>query len=400
MNRNQILKSFIILSLAISQVGWASGLATLKQVQVIGGSQIDLVFDNKIQPSQIKTEYINDIVQLSISDAAVYPAKISSLNGAKVSKIFAYQYAPKLVRCRFTVKGKAEQFRDQLQVKARGKLLSITFEATPPVAVAPVIPTVAPQAALPSPDVDPALVRRVMAEDSISTSAAHPIAASAIKAAAATAGDLGLKRDLKVGTAVPKMNPFGMLGKLGLVLVMFGITALGLRKWMLNRQEQRSFLDDGETSPTMADPEIRKAVGGGFLGLLGSVAKSSLSRKPKLIEVLSNHYLGPKKSISVVRVGSRVLVLGVTSESINLITQLSAADGELNHQIQAAVEGGVIQAPKLTISFDEALGQAGTVKPAGIRAYTLNQGSSPASTGNAQSVRAQIRSRLEGMKQL
>ena len=404
MNRNQIFKVFVLLSLGLNQLGWASNLATLKQVQVIGGSQIDLVFDGKVQPSQIKTEYINDIVQLSISDAAVYPAKISSLNGAKVSKIFAYQYAPKLVRCRFTVKGKADQFKDQLQVKARGKLLSVSFEQAAPVPVAAVAPVGAPQLSHPQsqPDVDPALVKKVMAEDSISTTAAHPAAAAPVKASAseATPIEAPKKRDLKVGGAVPKINPFGMLAKLGMVLIAFGVGALGLRKWMLSRGENRHFFEDGESNHAMPEPEIRKAVAGGIFGLLGSVAKSSLSRKPKLIEVLSNHYLGPKKSISVVRVGGRVLVLGVTNESINLITQLNAADGELNHQIQAAVEGGLTQSNGP--SFDQALGQASPVKPAGMRAYTLNQPTAPSATAStsASSARAQIRSRLEGMKQL
>jgi flagellar biogenesis protein FliO len=41
-----------------------------------------------------------------------------------------------------------------------------------------------------------------------------------------------------------------------------------------------------------------------------------------MIEVMANHYLGPKKSISVVKVQGRLMVLGVTNESINLIAQL------------------------------------------------------------------------------
>ena len=65
---------------------------------------------------------------------------------------------------------------------------------------------------------------------------------------------------------------------------------------------------------------------GGHGSAVSRIAKKGLGRKGKMIEVVSNHYLGPKKSIAVVRVAGRVLVLGVSNESINLITQLSGDD--------------------------------------------------------------------------
>ena len=98
-----------------------SGITALKQVQVSNGSQIDLLFDGKVQKSQIRTEYLGDIIQLSIQDVSVYPAKISSVNGGELTKVFAYQYAPKLVRCRLSVKGKAEDYKDKLEIKAQRK---------------------------------------------------------------------------------------------------------------------------------------------------------------------------------------------------------------------------------------------------------------------------------------
>jgi len=44
--------------------------------------------------------------------------------------------------------------------------------------------------------------------------------------------------------------------------------------------------------------------------------------KKKNIEVLSTAYLGPKKSICIVRIESEIFVLGVTPHSINFITKL------------------------------------------------------------------------------
>src|SRR4051794_31621528 len=107
---------FILYNVLLAvMIPWAAssalGSTNLKSVQVSGGSRVDLLFDGKITRGQIKTEFFNDVIQLSLTDAAIYPAKISSVTGGELTKVFAYQYAPKLVRCRLSVKGKAEDFR-------------------------------------------------------------------------------------------------------------------------------------------------------------------------------------------------------------------------------------------------------------------------------------------------
>src|SRR5437868_4850027 len=98
----------------IAQPAWA--LTTLKQVQISNGTQIDLLFDGRISKNQIRTEFFGDVVQINLMDVSVYPAKISTVSGGPLTKIFAYQYAPKLVRCRLSVKGKAEEFRNRLSI--------------------------------------------------------------------------------------------------------------------------------------------------------------------------------------------------------------------------------------------------------------------------------------------
>lgn len=46
----------------------------------------------------------------------------------------------------------------------------------------------------------------------------------------------------------------------------------------------------------------------------------------KRIRVIENHYLGVKKSLCLVRVPGKVLVLGVTSDRINLLDTVNEAD--------------------------------------------------------------------------
>ena len=54
----------------------------------------------------------------------------------------------------------------------------------------------------------------------------------------------------------------------------------------------------------------RRAVPGGLKG------------SGRLVNVLGSHYLGVKKSISIVQVPGTVLVLGISSDRINLLTRI------------------------------------------------------------------------------
>lgn len=155
-------------------------LTVLKQVQIGGGDRIDLLFDRKIKEEQIKVEFFGEIVQLVIQNASVYPAKISSVSGGELTKVFAYQYAPKVVRARFTVKGKAEELEKRFLLTPKGKVVTIQIQApltgpapskklsaeeetllarvkaadaAPPVAVAPPAPVPPPVAKAPEPKI-------------------------------------------------------------------------------------------------------------------------------------------------------------------------------------------------------------------------------------------------------
>lgn len=55
--------------------------------------------------------------------------------------------------------------------------------------------------------------------------------------------------------------------------------------------------------------------------------KKAMARRPgqskgSMIRVLANHYVGVKKSISLVEIPGAVLVLGITNDRINLLTKI------------------------------------------------------------------------------
>jgi flagellar biogenesis protein FliO len=135
----------------------------------------------------------------------------------------------------------------------------------------------------------------------------------------------------------------------------------------------------------------------------------------KMIEVVSTHYLGPKKSIAVVKVAGRMLVLGVSQDNISLITQLGAtaaldeaAVDDLD--LEALGVQGVAPRQETRMAEREA---PGTGARAAFGALLADEASRPSATAAArmpampvlappepEGVRARIRTRLEGMKPL
>lgn len=351
----------------------------LKQVQVGEGGSIQLLFDSKVAPSQIKTEFVNDIVQLSIQDVAVYPAKIISASAPDFTKIFAYQYTPKLIRCRVSVKGKAEAYQSKVRVKASGKLITIAFGA----------------AGAPSSD----LIATGSAQAlRVSTPPAAEKAADAPQAQASAPAKLSADE-----------------------------------KKILDRIESNEskpiHLGQGATRKTSAPSPMRAIlslaavlaliIGGAALFKKygqNSALLSKMKRNGKLIEVVATQSLGPKRSIAVVKVAGRVLVLGVASESISLISELDSEDGATHPQsgasffanlLDAEVKPGTTAAPNaanmnraaaaIAASTQVAPAIARTAAPAAAQPVVAAQATQSAVNNG---IRDRIRNRMEGMKEL
>lgn len=67
---------------------------------------------------------------------------------------------------------------------------------------------------------------------------------------------------------------------------------------------------------------------GGFVFITRLNGKSK-SSKASQIKVLTQHYLGPKKSLSIIRVAGESILIGITDQSITHIKTLSLLDEEI-----------------------------------------------------------------------
>ncbi len=336
----------------------APTIIQLRRVQVADGLKVTLVFDGSMDLSKIRTEFFNDIIQLSMTDVSVYPAKITSVAGTELSKVFAYQYAPGLTRIRFTVRGKAEDFKRTLKLQPSGNMLTVELAGS--LAQAPV-------AAAPAP--------------SLAVKAAEPVIASAPslrafppaeKVEAKSTPFLTEKKPLASGRPLPSpWRAFGVLG--GIVSLLLGLA------WVI-RRARGDRVSTHHKFPRFA------------ANLLKKLGASNDGKKPA-IEVLASHALGPKKSISVVRVSGRILVLGVTDDAINLISELTDTGSGDDVLVDSVLRNTVRAAPSATAP-------AGAVSAGPAIFADIFQMESEKPAAQLVSNRNRIRSRLEGMKEI
>lgn len=373
-----------------------SALTALKQVQISGGDQIDLLFDKKVAPGQIKVEFFNDIVQLVIHDASVYPAKISSVSGTVLSKVFAYQYSPRVVRTRLTVRGKAEDFQARFKMTPHGRIVTLTFPSLVTESTSGAKATTGSKQATATPSVsekstgthssiqaasqgldaqEKKLLEKVQAgspsrsgagvtppvSESQASSLGTSPAARPVVATQKNSGDLGLK---KSGPSA-KRAVFVLLGMVGILLVV---------AWVVSRAKRAS--QSSSKSETRTQRKLLRAI-------------SRFAGKPSgggpEIQVISNHSLGAKKSIAVVKVGGQMLVLGVSEDSINLITPLEkdvatpsgSANGGENFTVNGKGSDEDFSSPGALLQDPEFLGEPvhAFSRPRGVEAEKRAAGS-------------------------
>lgn len=438
---SRIIGLVLGLGLSLSQ---AEAALNLTKVQVIDPNSVDLIFDGKIQPGQIRTEFVRDNIQLTLEDVSVYPAKVSMLSGGEMTKIFAYQYSPKTVRARFTVKGDALTYSKYLHVKANGKIISLRVGAPQAASKKDSITAAQSSSARNSPAIEAAsnqiaaasvptaesknlLERVTAAQKEEPTESAKAEAKVDSKAESKTLGKkdpivpASSKKSLGAGKSLP--TPFRSIGVMLFILGLLGLFALFMKK-------------------------AKNGQAGKLSSILGKLGGNTGAKD--LIQIVATHALGPKKSIVVMRVQSRTLVLGMTEDSVNLITELNAGEGEdsvdvgdfasslkkfendtlpkgpsvalksnskLGDLAAAAMGLGIKKAnPQVSVVQASPRAQApnsssgpsisptqatttglGATKLAAQNAYSQSVQSSPSAKAN---VRDQIRNRIEGMKQL
>ena len=97
-------------------------------------------------------------------------------------------------------------------------------------------------------------------------------------------------------------------------------------------------LETAKKSATGENPIYKVLAAFGILGILGCAAYLFIKKykhtagkqnQATQIKILTQHYLGPKKSLAIIRVAGESILVGITEQNINLIKSLSLLDEEI-----------------------------------------------------------------------
>ncbi len=94
---------------------------------------------------------------------------------------------------------------------------------------------------------------------------------------------------------------------------------------------------------------------GGFFLMRKWVRKTAGAGSPLQIKIIGQHYLGPKKSLAVVRVAGESILIGITDHSINCIKSLSLLEEELPGPDLSQDFGSALKAKDQSHSVSEEL---------------------------------------------
>ncbi|MBI3535563.1 MAG: flagellar biosynthetic protein FliO [Deltaproteobacteria bacterium] len=349
---------FTVLVVSVAFPTSVLAITNLVQIEIRDGNHVNLHFDKIISKKQAQVEFFKDIIQVTLTQVSVYPAKIIRIPGKELVKVFSYQYTPEQVRCRFTVKGLAEKLQNRFQIKLNGKILNLELKDMKKDTVASV--SSASEQVMSKPVQPSQAIQPTQLDDKVALEEKLLIA-NVLKKVTQEKHEAIQQKPLRQVASKNIVSPYKVFAILLGMVLMFGCVVLLLQRLFkkINRQKD--------------------TVGSPFRQLIKKIASPlGFGNNEKWIEVVANHYLGPKKSILVVRIAGKLLVLGVSQESIQLISQLN--DMEYNEQVlqESEPKMGLGAQSADTPMFFDLLGKE-TTKP---------------------SIRSAIRSKVEGLKPL
>lgn len=321
---------------------------------------VELEFDGPVDSKGLVTEYINQTIQLYIPGVSVDGKKFQEIDNAKLASFYSYQLGKKGIRTRIIYKKPilAEQLKGHIRYSSEGNKLrvEIDHDGVGEQLVSNSLPEVLPVAIddeQKSSQLPPILfevdhdaknysateiVERELGEDFRNESLNDPAKKDATaKEEFKKQIDEELdKRSLSASEAEP-------------------LVAKG--KIVKEKKGKRSDLDESQI-PVLAGEAGKKEesrsplmrVFMSFVVLLvaaiGMVLFTKWWSKHKTkslgdnhIRVVTQHHLGPKNSIAIIRVAGESILIGVTDQNISMLKTLALIDDEIPEESPDNFEG-------------------------------------------------------------
>lgn len=278
-----LMLMFILVFGLVAKSSENLALEDVKSQKTEQGPVVELTFNENIRADQFTLDFINETVQLNLPSVRLSKGtQKSNVNGDVIKSLYTYKVSNQLSRTRVILNSDAMKYQQNSQLMAEGNKLKLIIKETAAVATASTVN-----------------------EDDLK--AAQEWVASADTSEKIKAQETQTKLT-KEDISNLKESEIPVLSKAG------------------------SISAEKKTNTT-ARVVLSLVVVLGLLAAFGVYAKRNFAKAPKnknnQIKVLTQHYLGPKKSLAIIRVAGESILIGVTDQNINLIKTLALMDEEI-----------------------------------------------------------------------
>ena len=281
------------------------------------GFQLELRFDRPYPEKKASIELINHTVQVNLPGGYYKPGKfLQKVKDKKIRSIFTYQANQKLLRSRiiYFPDHPVKNLAGLVQIKSKGNTLLVRLQdSSRSVAQMPTkkLPIVLPTDL--SGTLEKALSQIVPKEVDVLENT-QVSAEDIIKKDMNFSSTLPKKKKSKAESEIPVLtknkteklssDSSSIYWRAGLsllvILIFAGALVVGVKYWTRNR--------------------------------IGVQSQTK-------IRLLTQHHLGPKKSLAIIQVAGESILIGVTDQSINLIKTLSLLDDEVPDETPRSFSG-------------------------------------------------------------
>lgn len=350
MKQLAIALSVLFYFVSISEVAAASKLANYEAINLKddGKTQIiELTFDRPVDAKGVVTEYINQTIQLYIPGSKIDGKKFEDVENSKLKSFYSYQLGKKGIRTRLIYKEpvKASDFKGRIKFSShKNKLrIEVNHQGVATQLAMSSLPKVVPV------DIDdegrgqelPSILFEVDEKKNFS---AQDIVAEELGQEFSGAKVHKVQKASGVSEDSVNQQIDEELAKRGLLEAKeTQVAAQSTEKNPIKdlKESEIPVLLGAAAKKEASSPLYRVAMSLGILIAMiggfvlfgkwwGKHQKKSLGDNH--IRVVTQHHLGPKKSIAIIRVAGESILIGVTDNNISMLKTLALIDEEVSDE--------------------------------------------------------------------
>lgn len=305
-------------------LSYASETLELKSVKASQDNRaqiVELHFNQDIQPDQFSIDYINETVQVNLPSVKFSKGtQTDRVNSDLVRTLYTYKVSDNLSRTRIILNTDALKYQGRTRLEAQGSVLKVLLNPSTP---------------------------KVSEED---LRQAHEWVESATKESSKAGASKEASKEI---SKTPES-----------IQVAQNVASEAPSQESLEGLEESEIpvlaKSEDHTNSKKQNPMTRILVSLGLVfGLLGAFfvyARKNFVKAPKnkntQIKILTQHYIGPKKSLMIIRVAGESMLIGVTDNQINLIKPLALMDDEIPQETPKEFSSALNKLFKRNLNLD------------------------------------------------